>query len=109
MNSQTQKINSRQIYGKPYKGILAVILSFVLSLFSSTVTSNQSLDLNALFKPERSLLNAESQGRVTIYDGLTNKEVEKAMDEQFDRIEHMMFIRIRYVKADGEEFVDDEC
>jgi hypothetical protein len=50
--------------------------------------------LARLFEPSHADLNAEAKGRVMIYDGLTDKDVERAFDEQFERLEHMMFIRV---------------
>jgi hypothetical protein len=45
-----------------------------------------------------------------IYDGLDAKVVDKALVEQFDRIENMMFVRITHVKENGEiEYEDDGC
>jgi hypothetical protein len=41
---------------------------------------------------------------MVIYDGLTEPQVDKAMDQAFDRIEHMMFIRVKVPqppKAEG--------
>lgn len=64
---------------------------------------------NALFSPSRSLLRAEQRGRVTIYDGLTERLVERALDTQFERIGHMMFIRTRQSLPDGAVEIDDDC
>ena len=64
---------------------------------------------NALFNPAESLLRAEARGRVTIYDGLDNRLVERALDTQFDRIDHMMFVRIRHTEPDGTLYEDDSC
>jgi hypothetical protein len=47
-----------------------------------------------LLEPTQADLRAEAKGRVMIYDGLTDRDVERAFDEQFDRLEHMMFIRV---------------
>ncbi len=42
-----------------------------------------------------------------IYDGLKEKTVHLAMNQQFDRIENMMFVNTRYINQDGEEAADD--
>ena len=64
---------------------------------------------NMLFNPSQSLLRAESRGRVTIYDGLENSQVERALDTQFGRIDNMMFIRTRHTLEDGTVEEDDDC
>ena len=45
-----------------------------------------------------------------IYDGLDNTVVERALDEHFDRIEQMMFVRTRHTEPDGGvSYEDDGC
>jgi hypothetical protein len=61
-----------------------------------------------LFNPDESVRKAEARGRVTIYDGLDEKQVEAALDTQFDRIEHMMFVRTRQRSEDGTTSYDDD-
>ena len=39
---------------------------------------------------------------------LDSETVNRAMDEQFDRIDNMMFVRTRYVEASGDHYIDDD-
>lgn len=73
---------------------------------------------NRLFQPTTGQKAQESKGKVVIYDGLTDATVDKAMDQNFDRIQNMMFIRVIRTgktgkpihKQDGSvEVEDDDC
>ena len=61
-----------------------------------------------LFSPSSATLEWEAGGRVMIYDGLKYTTVMRAMDEHFDRIENMMFVRTVYEQDDGEELVEED-
>jgi hypothetical protein len=45
-----------------------------------------------LMEPSPSELETERKGSVYIYDGLTDREVETALDAHFGRIQYMMFV-----------------
>ena len=71
--------------------------------------SEHEWQLQLLFEPRASQQKSEQRGRIFIYSDLTDTVVEKAMDEEFDRIEHMMFVRTVSTDADGEvEMVANE-
>jgi hypothetical protein len=75
-----------------------------------SVVADDSFQMNALFNPGKAQLQAEARGRIMIYDGLDEEVVERALDEQFGRIEHMMFIRTRRAGPEGAVIVeDDDC
>lgn len=61
-----------------------------------------------LFHPSKALLLAEAKGRVTIYDGLYQADVDRAMDQQFGRIDRMMFVRTQH-RTDSGDVMDDDC
>lgn len=50
----------------------------------------------------------ERAGNVYIYDGLTDREVEKAMNAHFNRIEYMMFLGTRRTEPTGTARSDAE-
>jgi hypothetical protein len=70
--------------------------------------AEDSFQMKVLFEPDTSMLQAEARGHVMIYDGLDEAVVERALDEQFDRIENMMFTRVRHTEPDGEVITEDD-
>lgn len=62
---------------------------------ASAQTSLEQWLLRRLNQPTKHELAHERKGSVYIYDGLTDREVDQALDTQFDRIEYMMFIGTR--------------
>lgn len=71
---------------------------------------------SVLFSPTPSQRAREHAGRVYLYSGLTDRDVERAMSLHFERIENMMFVRTRLTGPDGrllqdehgEEIVEDD-
>ena len=105
MKSQEQTTRHRSTGSGPR---LSVLLSSLLILGSSTAFANDSYQLMMLFTPTHSMLKAEARGRIMIYDGLDIETVNRAMNEQFDRIDNMMFVQIHHPQDDGEQTVEDD-
>ena len=87
-------------------GIVACVL------WSAVGWASQSGEwqLAMLQEPSPAQLKMEKRGRVFIYDQLHESNVELAMNTQFERIEHMMFVRTQQTTQDGEtEIADDGC
>jgi hypothetical protein len=89
------------------KGISKLIIPVIL-VASSSLYADDSYQLKVLFTPSDSNLQAEAKGRVMIYDGLKNETVELAMNQQYDRIENMMFVRTQIHQEDGEYYVEED-
>lgn len=86
----------------------------IIAVSGLILSTNVSADIEdwqqqQLMDPPEYLLMAEAKGRVMIYDGLPVDVVDRAMDEQFDRIDSMMFTRVRVVTEQGEQVLDDGC
>jgi hypothetical protein len=50
--------------------------------------------MQKLFDPSPAQLEREARGHITIFSHLPDTVVERAIEEQFDRVESMMFTRI---------------
>ncbi len=62
--------------------------------------------LRRLIEPTERERTHEREGHVYIYDGLSDREVEQAMNMHFDRIEYMMFVGTRRTDPTGEAPAD---
>ncbi|NBC12280.1 MAG: hypothetical protein GVY09_02835 [Gammaproteobacteria bacterium] len=78
-----------------------------------------AIEMRRLLQPTPAELAQEQKGRIYIYDGLRAVDIENAMETAFDRIENMMFIRVRKTDEHGKtlrdsttgevQFEDDGC
>jgi len=91
--------------------IQAFIPAAILLIGSTMATSSYAFEdyyQKILFEPSEAVLEAEARGRVTIYDGLHYATVMRAMDEQFNRINNMMFVGTVIEQEDGEFSVEED-
>lgn len=83
-----------------------VVLLFLTTISASLPAASdasavQQMQQRRLFEPSESELRKESSGNVYIYDGLTDKTVQRALNEEFDRLGSMMFIRTVHTDDSG--------
>ncbi|MGA7950173.1 MAG: hypothetical protein WCA45_08470 [Thiobacillaceae bacterium] len=89
--------------------VLLVALGGVSAAQSDEADKNlHDWQVRRLMQPTTQERRGEQSGKVYIYDGLTDKEVDRALDQHFDRMEAMMFVGT--VKTDSQEqpLKDDE-
>jgi hypothetical protein len=112
MKTQIRQIGTEEPRTLIHRLLTGLLLSIALAPPAMATDPNDRFQYNALFNPTTGQLKAEARGRVMIYDGLDNRVVERALDEQFDRIEHMMFIHTRQTSSDDDDddtVEDDGC
>lgn len=68
----------------------------------------RDIQLRRLLEPTQSELAQESEGRIYIYEALTNQDIRRAMHEEFDRVESMMFIRVPKTDDSGKVMKDKD-
>ena len=79
------------------KYLQVVVSTIVLSALYTTSDSEETAvylwQKKQLLAPDESTVKYEKEKqKVFIYEGLTVADVEKALDQHFDRVEHMMFV-----------------
>ena len=92
----------------------SLVLCLTLGVFSLPESAWSGEDrmhqwqLSLLYNPSEQQLKVERRGRVMIYDGMHRAEIDRALGEQFDRIEHMMFVNTVVTDAQGKPVTDPE-
>jgi hypothetical protein len=90
----------------------ALIILALSSVFSHSILADKnpqkSWQLSLLFNPGDHQYEMERRGRVFIYDGLRDSQIEQALDEQYDRIDGMMFVNTIVTDDDGVPLTDPE-
>ena len=85
-----------------------IALAILLSRPSSADPAD-SWQEKLLFNPTPAQLQVEeTRHRIMIYGGFSDVQVTQAMEEQFDRIEHMMFTGTIITDSQGETIVDPD-
>ena len=82
---------------------VALCLCSASALAENALPSTDQLDYQErlLLHPTTKQLAAEQDGRVRIYDSLEIGLINTALDQQFNRIDHMMFSRIHHPPPSG--------
>jgi hypothetical protein len=69
---------------------LVTLMSSPQAAFSDSLYSRWQMQ--RLLQPGQAQLQAEQKGKVFIYQGLRDKEVDRVVHKQFDRLQAMMFV-----------------
>ena len=94
------------------RGSILTLSFLIAGIAQPSHAGEKSWQQQMLFEPTASQLTMERKGRIFIYDGMPNAVVQTAMDQHFERIQHMMFTRVRHPpKTPGqpEKVEDDGC
>ena len=91
----------------------AILLSLMIQPLSADELDQVAMSVNdwqynRLFSPSPRALEAEKRGSVVIYDGLSDVTIKQALDQQFDRIQNMMFTRTVITDENGEPEIDPD-
>ncbi len=78
------------------------------SAADASAPSLEQWQLDMIYHPGESVLKRESRGFVYIYDGFGETQVDRILDDKFERMDHMMFTRIRLTDSNGEFLLDPE-
>ncbi|WP_455234058.1 hypothetical protein [Thiogranum longum] len=76
---------------KARRSVIPVAGVLFASIMQAAYADNDSWQTANLFEPPPAQIEREQKQHVMIYHGMKDTDVNRAMDEQFGRIEAMMF------------------
>lgn len=101
-------MKSENNHGTRNRTIVSAAALFIGVAVSPSAQADDEYQYRVLFAPSAADLAAEARGHVMIYDGLRYTTVTRAMDEQFERIENMMFVGTVVEQEDGELAAEED-
>jgi hypothetical protein len=86
--------------------VISILVNPGMSVFADDENTVEQWQLTRLFSPTENDLQNEANGKVFIYSGLKDIDVDHALDKNFNRIQSMMFIKTIVTDSDGEPEID---
>lgn len=90
----------------------SIAITVICQMWGAAAVADEAgnWQLEMIHDPSAAQIRVEERGRVYIYDGLHETDVELAMNTQFNRLDNMMFVRTKVETPEGEsEAADDGC
>lgn len=78
------------------------------AIASSSAPSLERWQMNMIYHPGESVLEREDRGFVYIYDGFKESQVDQILDDKFERMDRMMFTRVKLTDSSGDILLDPE-
>jgi len=94
-----------------FRGIVAAALALGAlagagESWAITDAEYRAWQLERALHPSARQLERERAGKVYIYDGLTTADIDRILEEAFDRVESMMFVNVVVADENGEPLQD---
>ena len=96
------------------KNPISYLIIVTYLLWSQNAAANASApsperwQMNMIYHPGESVLERENRGFVLIYDGFKETQFDQILDAKFDRMDSMMFTRVKLTDSSGDILLDPE-
>ena len=86
--------------------VSATLMLLATSNLTATELNGDGYQAHMLYNPSTSQIKREQKGSIYIYDGMTDKQVHRALDQQWERIHAMMFVNTIVTDDSGNPATD---
>ena len=91
-----------------YLVMIAYLVWSQNSTASNAAPNLEKWQMDMIYHPAESVLERENRGFVHIYDGFNDTQVDQILDDKFERIDYMMFTRVRLTDSSGRVLLDPD-
>ena len=78
------------------------------SAVNASAETLERWQMKMIYQPKDFVLEREAKGFVHIYDGFDQNQVDQILDDKFDRMDNMMFTRVKLTDSSGDILLDPE-